>query len=259
MTTSQKCPVWLDCDPGVDDAYALILAAHSNEFQLIGVSSVVGNASLQTTTNNALKMLWAIGRKEVPLAKGADTWLIRKATDQAFWDERDAPDWCTGFDCDAAINAAFLSERLAPVDDNAIQFMYQRIKAQLPQRVSIVATGPLTNVALLLKSFPDVRSAVERVVFMGGSMQAGNVNPAAEANVWCDPEACEIVLRSHLPVTMIPLDLTHQVLLLFSLLSSPILSSPFFSCLLLSSPAGLRSLRPLISSSRVALPSALSY
>ena len=89
--------------------------------------------------------------------------------------------------------------------------MYQRIKAQLPHRVSIVATGPLTNVALLLKTFPDVKSAIERVVFMGGSMKDGNVSPSAEANVWCDPEACELVLLSGLPVTIVPLDLTLQV------------------------------------------------
>ena len=109
------------------------------------------------------------------------------------------------------IVSAFASEHLSPVAGNGIYLMYQRIKAQLPQRVSIVATGPLTNVALLIKTFPDVKSAIERVVFMGGSMKAGNVNPSAESNVWCDPEACEIVLRSGLPVTMVPLDLTHQV------------------------------------------------
>lgn len=211
MTTLQKCLLWLDCDPGVDDAYAIILSAHSSEFKLIGVSSVVGNASLQTTTNNALKMLWAVGQTEVPVAKGSDNWLFRNPTDYSFWDERDTPEWSTGFDSDVAINSAFLKEHLSAVEENGIYFMYQRIKAQLPQRVSIITTGPLTNVALLIKTFPDVKSAIERIVFMGGSLKAGNVNPSAEANVWCDPEACELVLRSGLPVTMVPLDLTHQV------------------------------------------------
>ena len=99
MTNFQKSPFWLYCDPGVDDAYAIILAANTEEFQLIGLSTVIGNASLQATTNNALKILWAIGLKDVPVAKGADSWLFRNATDITFWDERDTPEWSTGFDC----------------------------------------------------------------------------------------------------------------------------------------------------------------
>ena len=152
-------PVLIDCDPGHDDAIALLLALASPEVELLGVTTVAGNQTLDKTTANALRVLELAGRGDVPVAAGAERLL----------------------DC------------------------------QRP--VTLIPTGPLTNVALLLARHPHVAGRIERIVLMGGAIGEGNVTPAAEFNIWVDPEAAARVFASGLDVTMAGLDVTHQALL----------------------------------------------
>jgi inosine-uridine nucleoside N-ribohydrolase len=188
-------PVLLDCDPGHDDAIALLLALASPEVELLGVTTVAGNQTLDKTTANALKILEFTGRTDVPVAAGASRPLVRERYVAAYvhgetgMDGPDLPD-----------------PQAQPVDQHAVDFLAER----LGPGVVLVPTGPLTNVALLLQLHPDVRP--ERIVLMGGAIAEGNVTPAAEFNIWADPEAAARVFTSGIDVTMIGLDVTHKAL-----------------------------------------------
>ena len=205
--------VWIDCDPGIDDAFALVLAGHSDELEVLGVSTVAGNASVATTTRNGLKLLWAAGKKDVPLVSGSAEWLFRDTRGPgAFYDEpENDPKFVQPFDVDKEVNVRFEKAGVKKVDRNAVQFMFERIMEQQKRRVTIVAVGPLTNVALLLKCYPEVRPAIKSVVVMGGAVGRGNVNPSAESNVWHDPHALQLILQTGVPLVLVPLDLTEQM------------------------------------------------
>jgi inosine-uridine nucleoside N-ribohydrolase len=194
-------PILIDCDPGHDDAIALLLALASPEVELLGVSTVHGNTSLGNTTANALRVLELAGRSDVPVAAGADRPLMRAA--QAAGDVHgesglDGPDLPEAF--------------TAPVAAHAVDFLAERLLGA-SEPVTLIATGPLTNVALLLARWPEVAPRIERIVLMGGAIAEGNVTPAAEFNVWADPEAAARVFASGLDVTMVGLDVTHRALL----------------------------------------------
>ena len=187
-------PILVDCDPGHDDAIALLLALASPEVELLGVTTVHGNQTLEKTTANALRVLELAGRGDVPVAAGADRPLARELFVASHVHGE------TGLDGPALP----LPER-RPVEQHAVDFLAER----LGPGVVLVPTGPLTNVALALER--GVRP--ERIVLMGGSIGLGNVTPAAEFNVWADPEAAARVFASGLDVTMVGLDVTHQALL----------------------------------------------
>jgi inosine-uridine nucleoside N-ribohydrolase len=195
-------PIILDCDPGHDDAIALLLALASPEVELLGVTTVAGNQTLAKTTANALRVLEHVGREEVPVAAGAPRPLVRA--------QHAAPDVHgeTGLD-----GPDLPPARGAPLDVHAVDFMAERLRATEAQ-VTLVPVGPLTNVALLLARHPDAAERIERVVLMGGAIAEGNVTPAAEFNVWADPEAAQRIFTSGLDVTMVGLDVTHAALLL---------------------------------------------
>jgi purine nucleosidase/pyrimidine-specific ribonucleoside hydrolase len=186
--------VLLDCDPGHDDAIALLLALASPELELLGVTTVAGNQTLEKTTANAIRVLEFVGRGDVPVAAGAERPLVREAFVAAYVHGD------SGLD-----GPALPPARSKPVEQDAVDFLAERVTG-----ATLIPTGPLTNVARLLATRPE---RPDRIVLMGGSIAEGNVTPAAEFNIWADPEAADAVFRSGLDVTMIGLDVTHQALL----------------------------------------------
>jgi inosine-uridine nucleoside N-ribohydrolase len=194
-------PVLIDCDPGHDDAIALLLALASPEVQLLGVTTVSGNQTLDKTTANAIRVLEFVGRGDVPVAAGADRPLVR---------ERFVAAHVHG---DSGLDGPALPPpEKAPEPDHAVDFLAARILGS-SEPVTLVPVGPLTNVGLLLARYPEVSRNLAEVVVMGGAIAEGNVTPAAEFNVWADPEAAWRVFRSGLDMTMVGLDVTHKALL----------------------------------------------
>jgi inosine-uridine nucleoside N-ribohydrolase len=192
--------VLIDCDPGHDDAMALLLALASPELELLGVSTVHGNQTLGRTTANALRVLEFAG-SDLDVAAGADRPLLREPAVAA---EVHGETGLDGPDLPPPASA--------PVADHAVDFLAERLRASASP-VTLVPTGPLTNIALLLATHPDVAERIERIVLMGGAIAEGNVTPAAEFNIWVDPEAAARVFASGLDVTMIGLDVTHRALM----------------------------------------------
>ncbi|MEU4694892.1 nucleoside hydrolase [Actinoplanes sp. NPDC023714] len=191
-------PVILDCDPGHDDALALLLAAGDDRLDLLGVTTVAGNQTLDKTTRNALRILALAGVTDVPVAAGCERPLVG--------DLEVAADihGSTGLD------GPELDVPMPPsADVHAVELM-RRLVTGSPEPVTLIATGPLTNVAMLLRTHASVLPLIKRIVFMGGSTERGNTTPYGEFNIVTDPEAADIVLRSGLPITMIGLNVTHQ-------------------------------------------------
>ena len=193
-------PILIDCDPGHDDAIALLLALASPEVELLGVTTVAGNQTLDKTTRNALRVLELVDRTDVAVGAGADRPLVR---DQFV---------ATYVHGESGLDGPDLPEpAAAPVAEHAVDFLAERIGAA-SQPVTLIPVGPLTNVALLLARHPDAAARLERIVLMGGAVAEGNVTPAAEFNIWADPEAAARVFASGVDVTMIGLDVTHKAL-----------------------------------------------
>lgn len=192
-------PILLDCDPGHDDAIALLLALASPEVELLGVTTTYGNQTLEKTTANALRVLELVGRTDVPVAVGAERPLVRELVVAAHVHGESGLDGPVLPPPDAGPHA-----------EDALSFIAGRIHASAGP-VTLVATGPSTNLARYLEEHGP--EGIERIVLMGGSIAEGNITPAAEFNVWCDPEAAQKVLASGLDVTMIGLDVTHRAIL----------------------------------------------
>jgi len=194
-------PVLIDCDPGHDDAIALLLALASPELDVLGVTTVAGNQTLAKTTANALRVLEFVARTDVSVAAGADRPLVRE------------PSVAADVHGESGLEGPNLPPpSTEPLAEHAVNFLAGRLLAS-DERVTLVATGPLTNVALLLAHHPRAAARARRLVLMGGSIAEGNVTPAAEFNVWADPEAAARVFGSGLDVTMIGLDVTHKALM----------------------------------------------
>jgi len=193
--------VILDCDPGHDDAIALLLALASPELDLLGVTTVSGNQTLEKTTANAIRVLDHVGRDDVPVVAGAPRPLVRE--------RHTAPEVHgeTGLD---GPNLPPPSRPAQPT--HAIDWIAATVAAS-GDPVTLIATGPLTNVALLLARYPELEARLERIVVMGGSIGEGNVTPAAEFNIWADPEAAHRVFQAQLDLTMVGLDVTHRALM----------------------------------------------
>jgi inosine-uridine nucleoside N-ribohydrolase len=191
-------PILIDCDPGHDDAIALLLALASPELEILGVTTVAGNQTLHKTTANALRILEFAGRTEIDVAAGADRPLIRDPFVAAYVHGE------TGLD-----GPDLPPAQGSPVDRHAVDFLADRIRERNGE-VTLVPTGPLTNVALMLALHPDAQPA--RIVLMGGAVAEGNVTPAAEFNIWWDPEAAARVFASGIDLTMVGLDVTHKAL-----------------------------------------------
>ena len=191
-------PIILDCDPGHDDAIALLLALASPEVEVLGITTVHGNQTLEKTTANALRVLDLAGRTDIPVAAGADRPLMRELT------------VASHVHGDSGLDGPTLPPaRHDPLGEHAVDFLERTIAAS-PVPVTLVPTGPLTNIALLLERTGGAN--VERIVSMGGAAAEGNMTPAAEFNIWADPEAAQAVYHAGLDVTMIGLDVTHLAL-----------------------------------------------
>jgi inosine-uridine nucleoside N-ribohydrolase len=191
-------PLVIDCDPGHDDAIALLLALASPEVELLAVTTGHGNQTLEKTTANAIRVLDLAGRADIPVAAGADRPRVRELTVASH------VHGASGLD-----GPALAAPSRAARPERAFDLLASTIAAS-PVPVTLVATGPLTNVAELLDRGGGAN--VERIVLMGGSIAEGNMTPAAEFNIWADPEAAQLVFHSGCDVTMIGLDVTHRAL-----------------------------------------------
>jgi len=192
-------PLILDCDPGHDDALAMILAAHNPALNLLGITTVSGNGGIAKVTLNARRVA-TLANINVPIAEGAGK-AILGAIEEA-----------SDIHGESALDGAELPEPKNELSAlHAVDLMAKLIKDH-SEPVTLVATGPLTNIALFLKMYPQLKNRVAEIVFMGGSASRGNRTPYAEFNIWMDPEAADVVLRSGLPLTMCGLDVTHQAL-----------------------------------------------
>ena len=189
----------LDCDPGHDDALALLLAHAHPAVDLLAVTTVAGNQTLDRTTLNARRVMSVGGIRNVPVAAGAERPLMR--------DQLTAPE----VHGESGLDGWPFDEPEIDLDTrHAVDLIAEIVGAH--DEVTLVPVGPLTNIALALHRHPRTMARVTEIVLMGGSSGLGNTTPAAEFNIHADPEAAHVVFSSGLPVTMVPLDLTHQAM-----------------------------------------------
>lgn len=192
-----KIPVILDCDPGHDDAIAIILACASDKLDVRAITTVGGNQTVKKTTNNALRILNFID-KDIPVAIGADKPMRRKLeiAESVHGDSGlDGPELPNSFK--------------SPENINAIDMM-AKVISESSDKVILIPTGPLTNIAIFLLAYPHLHSKIKCISLMGGAAKGGNWTAAAEFNILVDPEAADIVFKSGVPITMSGLDVTHK-------------------------------------------------
>ena len=192
----------IDTDPGVDDALTFLLASASPEIQLEALTITQGNVTVEKGTRNALAVLELLGAEHIPVAKGCSLPMVGPLL---------ASDLVHG---GSGLGEANLPEpTIKPVSQHAIDYLIERFLAE-PGEISLFAIGPLTNVALAIRKEPRFAEAVKEMVIMGGAIrEGGNITPQAEFNVYCDPHAAHVVLHSGIPITLIPLDVTHKCIL----------------------------------------------
>lgn len=198
---SRKIPLIIDTDPGIDDAAAIAIALFDETLNVRLITTVSGNVSLDKVTKNTLKLLKYFGKEEIPVAAGASEPLIREAIDA---EEVHGKSGMEGFD--------FEEPDLKVLNKNAAEAMRDLI-TESKEKITILAIGPLTNIALLLKTFPEVKGNIEEIIFMGGSASRGNSGVMTEFNMGVDPEAAHIVLHSGLKITMVGLDIGLKALI----------------------------------------------
>ena len=197
-----KAPVVFDCDPGHDDAIALLLALASDSLEVKAVTTVCGNAGVDHTTQNALKILEMAGRQDIPVAMGA--------AKPMFDPLRTGANVHGESGMEGPVLPA-LSTLPSPL--RAVELMAQVVE-QSTQPVVLIVTGPCTNVATFLLSYPHLHSKIECISIMGGGFKEGNRTQVAEFNIWQDPEAAQVIMASGLPVALYGLDVTHKALVL---------------------------------------------
>ena len=195
-----KTKLILDCDPGYDDAVALLLAYGHPDAELLAVTTVGGNQSIDKVTATALSIAQAVGKTAIPIARGADRPLVEPMRDASHIHG------VTGLDGVALPppDPALLDPR------HAVDVIIETVMREAPGTVTLVPTGPLTNIALAVRLQPALVDRVKEVVLMGGAYGTGNASPVAEFTVFTDPEAAHIVFGADWKVTMVGLDLTHQ-------------------------------------------------
>lgn len=195
-----KQKILYDCDPGHDDAIAILLAAGSPELELLGLTTVAGNQTLDNTARNACHVLQWLGREEIPVYAGCDRPMVRTRVTAGDIHGK------TGLD-----GPVFPPLRKAVEPEHAVQFLIRTLLASQGD-ITVVTSGPMTNLAMALRLEPGIADKIQRIVLMGGSYTNGNVTPAAEFNILADPEAAHVCFTAGRPVTMIGLDVTRRVL-----------------------------------------------
>jgi inosine-uridine nucleoside N-ribohydrolase len=227
---------WLDCDPGHDDAMATILALFSNNIKLLGVSLSSGNQTVQKTTRNLLNILnicgcisqtkpdqyldelkdelkfddcLSYGGLKIPVISGCEKPMLRKSVicDQIHGESG----LCGAHFCELPAWAVNYVKRLNSNSKHFTTLIYEALR-ESAKRVTMIITGPMTNIGLLFLNYPKIIDFIEKIVFMGGAIGSGNTGPVAEFNIQVDPEAAYIVLESQVPLYMIPLEVTHTIL-----------------------------------------------
>ncbi|WP_223622893.1 nucleoside hydrolase [Microbacterium sp. EST19A] len=194
-------PVILDCDPGYDDVFAIWLAAADPSIDLRAITTVAGNGAIEHTSLNARVACTIAGVLDVPIARGAAGPLAQ---------ELKTADWIHGSN---ALGGVELPEPAMALDDRDATELIRDVLRAAEQPVTIAATGPLTNIALVIERHPDLMERIARIVWMGGSTARGNVSAYGEFNASTDPEAVDVVLRSGIPFTMVGLNISHQALI----------------------------------------------
>ena len=190
----------IDTDPGVDDAVAILMASAVPEIEILGLTTVGGNVPLARTTRNALALLQAAGRSDIPVAKGASRPL------------RGRFKYAPQFHGPGGLSHRLPDPSVGPATKGAVEFLYDQLTAEEPGEVAVVALGPLTNIAQLLWERPFALEQAKNIIVMGGAVNApGNVTPKAEFNIYSDPVAAEVVLASGLPITLVDLAACRQV------------------------------------------------
>jgi len=199
MGASKK--IILDTDPGTDDAMAMMLALHSPELDLRAITVVAGNVTTAQGLDNAMRMVSLANRCDIPVAAGAVHPLLQRLITAEFWHGKNG-----------LANIELPPSKCKPSERFAPDLIIQMVHAS-PQAITLVPVGPLTNIALAVLKDPSIVPLVKEVVLMGGSISGGNVNAAAEANIYNDPEAAQIVFQAGWPLTMVGLDVGDKTLL----------------------------------------------
>ncbi|WP_375103995.1 nucleoside hydrolase [Paenibacillus sp. RS8] len=193
-----RTPIIIDCDPGHDDAIAILLAiANSEKLDLRGITTVGGNQILDKITENALKVISFVNA-DIPVAKGAAGPLFGKLV--------------TGEEAhgESGMDGPLLPpSKFRPVEEGAVEFMLNIIRSS-EEKITLVPMAPLTNIALLITAYPEIKERIEKISLMGGGISYGNVTSTAEFNIYVDPEAARIVFESGIPITMSGLDVTDK-------------------------------------------------
>src|SRR5712671_5608209 len=190
--------VIIDTDPGVDDALALLLAMRLPELNIEAITPVAGNVPLELTLPNALRMVEIAGRTDIPVAVGAKSPLMRRLVTAAYAHGENGLG-----------GAVFPEPTTKPVAEPAAEYI-RKIILKYPHEVTLITLGPLTNIATALSSDRELAGMVRGLTMMGGSLSGGNITPAAEFNMYVDPEAARIVFQSGIPITMVGLDVTRK-------------------------------------------------
>jgi len=192
----------IDTDPGVDDAMAIFLALRSPELKVEAITPVSGNVPLALTLPNALRLIEIAGHPEIPVAAGAAVPLVRHLVTASYVHGNNGLG-----------GVEFPEPKIKPVKETASEII-RRIVRENPGEITLVPIGPVTNIATALRSDPELAKMIPAIVMMGGSISAGNITPAAEFNLYVDPEAARAVFDSGIPITMVGLDVTRKVLLM---------------------------------------------
>ena len=190
----------LDCDPGHDDAIAILLAAHHPALEVLAITTVAGNQAAEKTAQNALKVCSLANIRDIPIAKGMDRPLVRPAQHAADIHGASGMDGPNVPEPDIQLASQHSVDLLIDLLLNS------------DGDISLLARRPLTNIAVAMRREPAILSKIQAISLMGGAIGLGNVTPAAEFNIWFDPEAAFIVFKSGCPITMVPLEVTHQAL-----------------------------------------------
>ncbi|CAM5472194.1 inosine-uridine nucleoside N-ribohydrolase [Aquamicrobium terrae] len=198
----EKRKIIIDTDPGQDDAVAILLALGSPELEVLGITAVAGNVPLNLTEKNARKICELAGRPDVKVFAGAVRPLVRPLVTAEHVHGR------TGLD-----GPVLPEPTMKLQEQHGVDFIVETLMREAPGSVTICPLGPLTNVALALIREPRIATRIREIVLMGGGFfEGGNVTPTAEFNIYVDPHAAEVVLRSGVPIVMMPLDVTHKAL-----------------------------------------------
>tara|TARA_Y100001970_G_scaffold294263_1_gene449430 strand:+ start:9897 stop:10841 length:945 start_codon:yes stop_codon:yes gene_type:complete len=198
-----KKKIIIDCDPGHDDAVAIMLAAANENLEILGITCVAGNATLENTKLNALKVCSLINRTDINVYAGSDKPIHHELVTAEHVHGK------SGLDIEG--EEILVDSSYKVQDLNAVDFIINTCH-QSNDKIYLCPTGPLTNIALSLKKDPSIINKIKEIVFMGGAaMCLGNITPSAEFNIYVDPHAANIVLNSGVPITMIGLDVTHKV------------------------------------------------